>query len=933
MISLSKLIRYWGLPLVLAMSAGVGYGQNSPVIPGFDRLHSAEGVSEAAKGELLLGELGCVQCHQASETVQSRLSSPQAPDLSKVGSRVTPQWLSNYLNDPHGVKPGSKMPDIFHASDPQAKAGAIRFLVDFLASQDGPIQPSKLGGTENTAARGKQLFNTVGCAACHAPEGVDGIQTPVVPLPDMAAKTTVDQLMAFLLNPSEHRPSGRMPNLGLDEDEARAISVYLLKDQLTANEEAGGKTASVEGISYEFYKIGGLSKLPDFKELEPVVKGITKSFSHNVEGKDTTSNYAIRFTADINAPSDGNYRFWTASDDGSKLWINGNEVVDNDGNHGIQVRDGRVRLTKGLHSIEVQYYQGGGGDGLQVQWAGPGIKRGEIPVENLTSSSGKEMVPTTWTDHQVIERNATVGSRMFAAMRCVNCHTMPNMRAVSPAPAFASLNVSNDAGCLGENLSRRAPNYHLSAAQKKSLKSAVSALQAKAEAPSHEEIVNRSLAANNCYACHKRGDIGGPDEARRPFFTSTVEIDLGEEGIIPPTLNGVGSKFKPSALKRIVTKGELHVRHYMATRMPKFDESAVGAFLDSIHHVDTMQNLEVEPPFTKERIEAGRKFTGTTGVACITCHGVAGHPGLGINGIDMTSVYDRLQPKWFEKFLLDPASFNPGTRMPGFWPGGQSAFPDVLGGDSTAQVQAIWSYLSLGSTMPLPKGIVPAGSVGMELVPAQTPIVHRTFMKDVGPRSILTGYPEKLNVAFDANNVRLAKAWRGRFFDGSGVASGRTDKFLDPLGSDVFDLPSGPAVALLDDASAPWPAAEKLTRDVGGKFRGYSLDDQLRPIFKYSLNGLNIEEMPSPVLEPGGPSLTRYFSISGEVPDGKSAFILLAQGSEIKKKGEEFMVDDKVKVSVTGKGYKNLSVRKDGDHAQLIANIAPGAEISINTQW
>ena len=131
--------------------------------------------------------------------------------------------------------------------------------------------------------------------------------------------------------------------------------------------------------------------------------------------------------------------------------------------------------------------------------------------------------------------------------------------------------------------------------------------------------------------------------------------------------------------------------------------------------------------------------------------------------------------------------------MPQFFPDGQSPFIDILGGNTKRQIEAMWSYLSLKNSLQLPEGIVPVGEVAMELIPMNTPIVHRTFMDEVGPRSILTGFPEKLNTAFDANVVRLAKVWRGRFFDHSGVESGRTDRFLKPLGEDILDLPPGPA--------------------------------------------------------------------------------------------------------------------------------------------
>ncbi len=48
----------------------------------------------------------------------------------------------------------------------------------------------------------------------------------------------------------------------------------------------------------------------------------------------------------------------------------------------------------------------------------------------------------------------------------------------------------------------------------------------------------------------------------------------------------------------------------------------------------------------------------------------------------------------------------PGTRMAAFFSGGKSARTDVLDGDASQQIDAIWTYLSLGAAMPLPAGLV-----------------------------------------------------------------------------------------------------------------------------------------------------------------------------------------------------------------------------------
>ena len=129
----------------------------APVVPGYHRLKAAEKTAgDAAGGELLLAELNCTACHATSGGKDAgakdagakdaaagwpRVAPKGAPDLSAVGSRVTPKWLRAYLTNPHAVKPGATMPDIFHASEAQARDGAVDFLVHFLMSQGGPMAP------------------------------------------------------------------------------------------------------------------------------------------------------------------------------------------------------------------------------------------------------------------------------------------------------------------------------------------------------------------------------------------------------------------------------------------------------------------------------------------------------------------------------------------------------------------------------------------------------------------------------------------------------------------------------------------------------------------------------------------------------------------------------------------------------------------------
>ena len=90
-------------------------------------------------------------------------------------------------------------------------------------------------------------------------------------------------------------------------------------------------------------------------------------------------NYAIRYHGYLRVPTNGMYTFYTTSDDGSKLAIGSEEVVDNDGVHGTQERSGQIALKSGLHPCTVTFFQGTGGASLGAAWQAPGLEKGTIP--------------------------------------------------------------------------------------------------------------------------------------------------------------------------------------------------------------------------------------------------------------------------------------------------------------------------------------------------------------------------------------------------------------------------------------------------------------------------------------------------------------------------------------------------------------------------
>ncbi|MBW8325575.1 MAG: hypothetical protein K0M50_12490, partial [Prolixibacteraceae bacterium] len=109
--------------------------------------------------------------------------------------------------------------------------------------------------------------------------------------------------------------------------------------------------------------------------------GILKNIS--LETATVPDSFAFEFNAFLKIPKKGVYRFYTYSDDGSKLFIDGKEVVNNDGSHGARRADGKIALEEGFHEFRVLYFEDYMGSELEVGFSGISIRECKIPDEFL----------------------------------------------------------------------------------------------------------------------------------------------------------------------------------------------------------------------------------------------------------------------------------------------------------------------------------------------------------------------------------------------------------------------------------------------------------------------------------------------------------------------------------------------------------------------
>lgn len=135
------------------------------------------------------------------------------------------------------------------------------------------------------------------------------------------------------------------------------------------------------GLLFRNYN-GTFTVLPDFSTLTPIATGRVPFFTLAPRTQ-VRDNFAMEYTGQILVTA-GSWRFFTTSDDGSRLYIDSVLRVNNDGLHSAQeVGSTTFALTGGLHTIRVEFFERTGAEVLEVRWLGPGVAKQIIPASAL----------------------------------------------------------------------------------------------------------------------------------------------------------------------------------------------------------------------------------------------------------------------------------------------------------------------------------------------------------------------------------------------------------------------------------------------------------------------------------------------------------------------------------------------------------------------
>ena len=134
--------------------------------------------------------------------------------------------------------------------------------------------------------------------------------------------------------------------------------------------------AGKPGVAYTYYE-GKFKSTADVLKAKPVKEGTFRNFSIKEAAAD--DHFGYQFRSQINIPEKGVYKFHIYSDDGARLFIDGQEVIDNDGSHSAGEATGKVALEKGFHEIRVIYFEDYMGQALEIGITGKNLPKQVLP--------------------------------------------------------------------------------------------------------------------------------------------------------------------------------------------------------------------------------------------------------------------------------------------------------------------------------------------------------------------------------------------------------------------------------------------------------------------------------------------------------------------------------------------------------------------------
>ncbi|OQZ00858.1 MAG: hypothetical protein B6D35_05090 [Candidatus Brocadia sp. UTAMX2] len=612
------------------------------------------------RGKRLFDELGCYGCHDTVGFGEDK-HRMIGPSLRHIKNKVDAAWITAWIKDPKGFRSTTLMPD-FRLSEEESQAIAAYLWQH--ADEKGAYEEMP-AFDEAQLSQGDFLFEQVGCMACHTYDK-DAARGFAPNLGRIGEKMKYGYLVEWIMNPKGKEPFTRMPGFRLDREKASLIAGYLINKTGTGN----AKEELADGAWLED------------KEKSRTGEALIKRYGcfgcHEIKGMEGQSKIGTELSA-IGSKPVHLFDFGFLE----------KKVLGEAGIRHATENVGKARqawLRAKLHDPR-QFDEGKykkPEDRLKMPVFGLNGEEREALVVFLTGLR-EEKLPEKYLARLTEKERAIVeGKRLIGKYNCLGCHQvdLDRLRLAGDIEVTGMVKLEEDASVYfqlwedNERLGHKAGETALI---------------------ENEQIIERKRAAG--------GDIA----------PEIIEYHVENEGLVPeearvfapPLLYGEGKKVQPEWLFGFL-KEPFDLRPWLDVKMPTFglpDAEAAGLARffaereDEAYPFEYIAETKKEYLGAKERrspgyLDAAKRLFESKDVNCILCH-VKGEtmPEGDKTGWapDLLLAKRRLKPAWIKRWLLDPQSIQPGTKMPKFFREGE--FQDYIPGTPEEQAEVMKDYL------------------------------------------------------------------------------------------------------------------------------------------------------------------------------------------------------------------------------------------------
>ena len=569
---------------------------------------------------------------------------------------------------------------------------------------------------EDHFEEGRQLVHALRCQACHQVPGLP----PALAAPSLLqAKATLqaDWIVRWLGDDGAEHPGGRrMPDMGLDREQAMDVAAYLL----SRSQETAGLTAP---------------DLPEKQQLAGAELLLTTGClaCHQLEGLGHSGPFAGSDLSHVASKRPATF---------FDTWLKSPEKLN------PQHRMPRFEFT----DEERQ--------GLAMALAGRVGKGVEAADQDVSAA----VIEAAGDDARV-----AAGRQLYEQRRCDACHGKGGEDRFLEAGGRLSASSHWDKGCLAKAADAvRHPHFRLRAEDRRAVMEFAGSIR-----PGPQPVpVSLQVAERGCLACHARQEASGLGEHLPAVAQRHGELASLLPAMTPPSLNSVGDKLTDKALRASISRSAPVHRPWLKVRMPifRFADGELERLVQYLVDEDRIPTPTPRlPPLPdehddKQTTAAGTRLVTTDGFGCTSCHEVGGvkppRAPLNAMGPDLTNLAERIRRPWYERWVRNPVRIVPRMEMPSV----QLPVKGVLGDNLAAQLDAAWYVLNKPGFQPPEPGALRVARQTGDAGPGESAIVLSDVLYFNGIRYIkplVIGLANRHNVLFDLETNRLLDWWQG----------------------------------------------------------------------------------------------------------------------------------------------------------------------------